>query len=394
MNRFLLFPVLLLLSFQSYSQWTQVAGSSDGKVIIENDSVILLSATASAYTATSLSGPWTSVGLPGVVDYVEVGDSVYIVQDAANPVRSQFSDFNNTATFNSGGGIIDYKENVILAGAYVYGFYYSEDEGQSWMENNSGLPEITGGAGGPYVMISDVTHSDQYVFTAITGNGAGIYRTSTHTGQWVQKSNGLPSINPLYGLLKCIDEILYTSYAGGLYTSTDFGENWSLMYDAPSHIKAIEKSGNMILLGTENSGVHASIDNGLTWSSINYGLGLGLEIYDIANYKDTLLCTNDNGFWMLPASILDQELSLSEPSVTDHSVHVYPNPSKGKFSIQFTNQSSESVEITITDLSGREFYKSFHSSSSVEINQLLEVGVYIVNVSGIGYSSTVKIIVE
>jgi hypothetical protein len=179
-----------------------------------------------------------------------------------------------------------------------------------------------------------------------------------------------------------------------LYTSADFGENWNLLYTAPSHIKAIEKSGNRLFLGTEQSGVHASIDNGLTWSSMNYGLGLGLEIYDIKVYNDTLLCTNDNGFWMLPVSIVNQELSINEPSVTDHSVQVYPNPSKGKFIVQFPNQSSESVEITITDLSGREFYKSFHSSSSIEIDQLLEAGMYIVNVNGVGYSSTVKILIE
>lgn len=386
MNRFFFLPVLLLLSFQSYSQWTQVGTITDCRVIIENDSVILLSSTGTAFTTTSLSGPWTTVDFDGVAYYAEAGDSVYIVQNSWFCKRSQFSDF-STSTLLGGGGNIGFKDTLLYRAESLAGWMFSPDETQNWYESNSGLPPVIGGAGGPYFYADDATHSDQYFFVS---SFSKVYRRSAVFGQWEEKANGLPGAD----LLECIDDILYTNDGASLYASSDFGENWSFLYTAPSTIKVIEKYGNMLLLGTKQSGVHASIDNGSTWESMTYGLGLALEIYDIAVYKDTILCTNDNGLWMLPASILDLELSISESSDMDHFVQVYPNPSKGSFIVQFPNQSGEGVEITIADLSGRAFYNSVQTSSSVEINELMEAGMYIVNVSGTGYSSTVKVLVE
>ncbi|MCL9807153.1 M12 family metallo-peptidase [Flavobacterium amniphilum] len=97
-------------------------------------------------------------------------------------------------------------------------------------------------------------------------------------------------------------------------------------------------------------------------------------------------------------NICDLQPSLSNPEFEMTNVRIYPNPNKGKFTLQFLSESGNNVEVKVYDLRGRQILeKSFANTGS--FNQEISLdnvqsGVYLVNIND-GLKKTVKrIIVE
>jgi len=64
---------------------------------------------------------------------------------------------------------------------------------------------------------------------------------------------------------------------------------------------------------------------------------------------------------------------------------MYPNPSKGHFSIQFSSQSENDVKIFVHDLLGRKVFEKKYSKSSSAFNEDIQLknitsGVYLLTI--------------
>jgi subtilisin-like proprotein convertase family protein len=89
---------------------------------------------------------------------------------------------------------------------------------------------------------------------------------------------------------------------------------------------------------------------------------------------------------------------LSTESFGLENFSIYPNPNNGNFTVNFTSQSSNAIEIMVHDIRGREVYmKSFNNSSL--FNQTIqlanvETGIYLVTVKDGERKEVKKIIIE
>ena len=127
-----------------------------------------------------------------------------------------------------------------------------------------------------------------------------------------------------------------------------------------------------------------------TWENVNL-LTLG-EVDSIA----FSLSSTDNGTWGMntPAYFCMDDITLSAVGIQDvtaSDISVFPNPANN-FIVVKAKQISE---ITITDLSGKEVYKSFENNPRVKIDiSSLCSGVYIISVKGKNSVYTQKLIKE
>ena len=91
-------------------------------------------------------------------------------------------------------------------------------------------------------------------------------------------------------------------------------------------------------------------------------------------------------------------LPLSQNSFTVEDVSIFPNPSKGKFSIQFGSSINTAIELNVFDIRGRVLLEKSYKTSG-KFNQDLDLqhlasGVYLLKIGDGSRSLTKKIIIE
>jgi hypothetical protein len=73
---------------------------------------------------------------------------------------------------------------------------------------------------------------------------------------------------------------------------------------------------------------------------------------------------------------------------------LYPNPSKGKASIDL-GETFNQVTVSISNLQGKEVYlNDFHQTNQINLEFLLQAGLYLVNISTDKQLKTIKMFVE
>ncbi|WP_179339675.1 zinc-dependent metalloprotease [Winogradskyella ludwigii] len=109
----------------------------------------------------------------------------------------------------------------------------------------------------------------------------------------------------------------------------------------------------------------------------------------------------DNIFYNLNTKNFAIEMNLSvDDNILANSLNVYPNPSKGEFTISFDSVlNNSSVKIDVYDISGRSVYKNIFVNESAQFNETINLnsvasGVYIANISNGNNITTAKIIIE
>ena len=83
---------------------------------------------------------------------------------------------------------------------------------------------------------------------------------------------------------------------------------------------------------------------------------------------------------------------MSVDEINEIEFSLYPNPSTGAFSID--TELDVPFNLSVMDMSGRRIYSESNASSNTIVNLNAPAGVYFVNVSSDGISSTMKLIVE
>ena len=208
---------------------------------------------------------------------------------------------------------------TIYAGT-TYGVFKSIDGGESWSDSSAGLPvgkRVTALAIDPltptiiYAGTDDVFRSTNggadwslagsdlpsvHVLgidpktptTLYAGTSFGVYRSMDSGGEWKMTSTGLPidSNRPhpaMYVYALAIDSVTPTTlYAGtgygGLFKSTDQGENWSPANTGLPYyqvgILVIDPKTPTTLYAGMGYGLSRSTNGGNNWSPVNTGLDL------------------------------------------------------------------------------------------------------------------------
>ena len=94
--------------------------------------------------------------------------------------------------------------------------------------------------------------------------------------------------------------------------------------------------------------------------------------------------------------VVESTVGLDE--VNSSEISIYPNPSTGNFNLNISNVNTASVDVEITDVSGKVILSNVYNTNNGSINESINIsnvedGVYIVRVNG-GQSITKRIVIS
>ncbi len=121
------------------------------------------------------------------------------------------------------------RAGVLYCGTDRGGFWVTEDDGETWEDRSSGLPEC-------YVRSIQPSHfQDGRVFVALTGINnddlsAYLFASNDHGRTWQSLTGNLPS-EVVYAVLEDPrhEEVLFAATFRGVYASLDRGQTWVLL---------------------------------------------------------------------------------------------------------------------------------------------------------------------
>ena len=136
----------------------------------------------------------------------------------------------------------------------------------------------------------------------------GLYYSDDDGISW-EKSSHIPDINIRRLAQNSNNSVLYTAGTfGSVYKSVDNGDNWEdisltqLLYNSHD-IYGLLTFNDKIFAAVFGQGMFVSSDEGITWDSIQNGLGgytetgNGRYIYDIEKLGDRIFIAGGNGLW-------------------------------------------------------------------------------------------------
>jgi photosystem II stability/assembly factor-like uncharacterized protein len=152
------------------------------------------------------------------------------------------------------------NENIIFAGTSNIGIYSSTDNGNNWIQKNSGLTDTV-------ILNLTKSGSDLFAFTL----QSGIFISTNNGDNWISRNAGLT--NETLTAFAVQDNIIYAgTQLSGVYYSTDKGNNWAQTSLNNIRILSLSICGDKIYAGTRTSGLFVSPDSGKSWSQKSTGL--------------------------------------------------------------------------------------------------------------------------
>lgn len=177
------------------------------------------------------------------------------------------------------------SSDKIYAAVWRHGFFFSNDDGKTWLKRNHGLGQD---ANGNIRISSLAVHPKNSEIAWVTVENFGIYETIDGGNHWQLLSRGIPSERTSFWSI-AIGRYGNTLYAGnrnfkhkpGVYKSTDGGKSWSrIFYDVqqidvqakpypgginPWWVEVDPTSSEIVYAGTDNA-VYRSINGGRQWT--------------------------------------------------------------------------------------------------------------------------------
>lgn len=224
------------------------------------------------YTSINEGLTWTQIGADGALNNahtIKRLDNGDLLANGYSDVRRSTDGGLNWSTIYSGSETTLAASNLpgpptLFIFVNQSGFKKSTNNGTSWVDINSGLPDPTTN----YYRIT----VDQ-LGQAIAWKYDNVYRYNGST--WVLINGNLPvvSINNIF--CKSGTEYYLFGYEGtGVYRTTNGGGTWTKMSETPNTYlpSVIFGSGNEIYAAASNEGFYYSNDNGSTWSEWSKGV--------------------------------------------------------------------------------------------------------------------------
>lgn len=256
-------------------------------------------------------------------------------------VTSMYSQWHEANNGLNGGGInaIAVHNNIIFAGGVSGGFYRSIDTGRTWIPINKGLPfgtiqAITTSGNniivcnwGIYLSNDDgnswrlVGLKDTAV-SSMVSSGNTIYAGTNRYGSYISRDKGLtwakcsdnglasPSIQEI-GLNG--SGLFAATYGGGIFQSTDFGENWTEQNSGLVNMQLASVSvyGDTLFTVDYDHTSYISIDNGKNWEQITSLPSLNYTTKKIIKNNDSLFAISSNNIFMCSDKFVPSDNSVS-----------------------------------------------------------------------------------
>lgn len=221
-----------------------------------------------------------------------VGEGILLSTDGGNTWNKS----------NQGLTAIYYKElysdnTIFLAGTFESGIYYSNN-GSNWIQAKDNLPNYS---------VNTFTKNSSYYFA---GTGlAGVLRSADGIS-WVGLNNYLKDIH-IEQLISSGDTV-FAATISGVHYSINNGVSWTQMTNnglTDTYVNCILRHNDDIYVGTWSAGIFRINRNGSSWTQVNNGITStplrvtkleisGNTLFAIAGYSNLYSSSNNGGNWI------------------------------------------------------------------------------------------------
>ena len=169
------------------------------------------------------------------------------------------------------------SDGYIFAGTDAQGVFRSTSNGDSWTQKSNGLPGFPDGV--KQEIGSFAINSNGHIFAGT--DDQGIFRSVDNGDSWTEINTGLPGNGEIRvrSIVINASEHIFVGMPAGVFRSTDNGNNWTQTGYANDVDRLAFNTSGHLFVGTELNGVFRSTDNGNQWTEINNGfpfLDLGI----------------------------------------------------------------------------------------------------------------------
>ncbi len=154
--------------------------------------------------------------------------------------------------------------NTIMVGSKSEGIYISNDNGQTWLQKNNGLPAYLN-------EVSSVACDGSTFYATIIYSG--FYISNDGGNNWTEANNGLPNAPYIKSFVFSGND-LFVGCDSGVYHSSDNGANWTAVNNGLTDldVRALGIIGQYIFVSTYSDGLFRSPLNSINWTKVNNGL--------------------------------------------------------------------------------------------------------------------------
>ncbi len=365
--------------------WQQVSSFNSGEIVLamayKGSNMYTGTLGGKIYKSTDNGANWTVINSNMHVGWIWslcFSNDVLFASTEQGVYKYTGSDWTLTKLSGMDVRAITTADGALYAGTWGYGIYKSTDNGASWNSFNDGV--------GDYKVIQSLCVDSSGNLFAGSFYG-GILKKRAGETKWYKHDVGN---NFIWSLASTSNAIYAGLYGGGLYKSTDDGENWSPItsLNVPFIYSIITDKSNNVYVSSWSSGVFASKD-GSSWKSLGMGDAGVSSIILSANSTQVFAGTKSGKLYALDNTL--NVTGVKQNSVVPASFSLsqnYPNPFNPSTIIGFTVPTAGNYSLKVYNMLGQEVASLVNgqlSAGAYKINfnaSNLASGVYIYRLSG------------
>ena len=286
------------------SGWVQTNGPYGGEIlaIYAAPKGVLFAGTegAGVFRSTDRGNSWTPLntgllyepgeGFTGVTAFAQKGETLYAgTRDTLYASTDSGNRWHRVPHFR----IPESISGIVVIGDRIYvgtlntGVWYSDDDGDSWLQVNDGF--------GPRL----IRELSSIGTTLVAGVGDRVFRKRDNADELTAVHDDF--VLQQIDAFAAMEHLLYVGGSvrngGGLFVSNDEGDSWTriVVKEMRHTITALAVFGATLYAGTHGSGVFRSDDKGNSWTAVNAGLTNRTVSTLLAVNEDTVFVGTSGG---------------------------------------------------------------------------------------------------